>query len=669
MLEEFSYLGPKRAFEVVVENPNKIAAMCEVIKPVPDGTYPPDIEGSAQQLEEITRRRAHELYGDVLPKLVQDRLELELAPIIKHGFDVMYMTAQKLVAKSVEAGYLVGSRGSVGSSIVAFFAGITEVNALAPHYRCEACRVSEFILDGSYGCGADMPDKICPQCGQPYKKDGFDIPFATFLGFDADKAPDIDLNFSGEYQARAHRNTVELFGEGQVFRAGTIGTIAEKTAFGYVKKYAEERGIKMSKAETNRLTLGCTGVKRTTGQHPGGLVIVPRTMSIYDFCPVQHPADDQNTDIITTHFDYNSMHDNLLKLDLLGHDDPTMIRMLEDISGLNARAILLDDPDTMRIFTDIGGLRDKDGNELTPDEVLGETGAVAVPEYGTKFVREMLLDTRPKSFDTLVRIAGLSHGTDVWLGNAQDLIRSKTANIKEIICARDDIMLSLIAKGVAPKISFAIMESVRKGKGLKPEWEEAMREKEVPEWYIESCKKIKYLFPKAHAAAYVMMAFRIAWFKVHRPMAFYSAYFTIRAVAFDGGLMTKGIDTVRAKMRELSEKENATAVEKDQLTTLEVCYEFYRRGFTFRTVDIYASDTEKFIIDGNTMIPPLTSLPGLGLSAAQDIVTERQKAPFTSAEDLSIRCAKVSKSVLEILDKNGSLAGLPKSEQVTMFDL
>ncbi|MDP4110005.1 MAG: PolC-type DNA polymerase III, partial [Bacillota bacterium] len=590
MLEEFSYLGREKACEVVVENTNMIAGLCEDIKPVPSGTYPPEIENSQAELESLVWSKAHQLYGDDLPEIVKSRIEAELSPIIKHGFDVMYMIAQKLVSKSIESGYLVGSRGSVGSSVVAFFSGITEVNALPPHYRCERCRQSEFFDKSEYACGADMPDKNCPVCGSPYKKDGFDIPFATFLGFDGDKAPDIDLNFSGEYQARAHRHTVELFGEEHVFKAGTIGTLAERTAYGFVKKYIEERGLKFPKAEENRLVNGCTGVKRTTGQHPGGLIIVPKDKSIYEFCPIQHPADDPNTDIITTHFDYHSIHDNLLKLDLLGHDDPTMIRALEDLTGENARLIPLDEPRVMKIYSDIRAL------DIEPDDILGPIGTVAIPEFGTKFVREMLLETKPTSFDELVRIAGLSHGTDVWLGNAQQLIKNKTATLKDVICVRDDIMSYLIKRGVEPKLSFKIMEDVRKGKvaaGKCKDWEsykEQLKKNNVPDWYIESCEKIKYMFPKAHAAAYVMMAFRIAWFKVYRPMAFYSAYFTIRAGAFDSLVMTRGDEFVCAKYKELSAKPTPTALEKDMLLTLEVCHEFYKRGFSFYPVDIYKSD-------------------------------------------------------------------------------
>lgn len=669
MLEEFTYLGAQKAFEIVVENPNRIANECESIRPVPEGTYPPSIEGSAEDLQRICYTRARELYGDPLPEEIENRIEAELNPIIHNGFDVMYMTAQKLIKKSNDAGYLVGSRGSVGSSVVAYFCGISEVNPLAPHYICDKCKTIEIDHSETFGCGADMPDKCCPKCGNLYRKDGFNIPFFTFLGFKAEKEPDIDLNFAGEYQTQAHRDCVELFGEGQVFKAGTIGTIADKTAYGYVRKYLEERGMEVSKAEINRLTIGCTGVKRTTGQHPGGLIIVPRDRSIYEFCPIQHPADDPNSTIITTHFDFHAIHDNLLKLDMLGHDNPTIIKHLEDLTGVKATTIPLDDPDTIGIFTDIRHLKDVNGTPLEPDELLGVTGAVAVPEFGTKFARQMLLDTQPKNFDGLVRISGLSHGTDVWMGNAADLIKAGTATLNEVISARDDITMFLIAKGMDASLSFKTSEAIRKGKGIPDETVEIMKEHGVPQWYIESCQKIKYLYPKAHAVAYVMMAFRIAWYKVHYPLPFYSAYFTIRAVGFDAGTMTHGIDAVRSLYHELNNKPDATANEKDTVVTLEVVYEFYRRGFSFQQVDIYRSDASNFLIDGNTLIPPLTSLPGLGLTAAQDIVRERELAPFSSAEDLGLRCQKVSKAVIEILDQNGALAALPKSDQISMFDL
>jgi len=662
MLEEFSYLGEAKAYEVVVENTNKIADWCEEIRPIPKENYPPSIEGSKEDLINMCNKRARELYGDPLPEIIAERLDYELGKITSQGYDVMYMIAQKLVLRSNEEGYLVGSRGSVGSSVVAYFAGITEVNAFPPHYRCDKCKYSEFMDGKGYSTGADMPDKVCPKCGANLGKDGFDIPFATFLGFNADKVPDIDLNFSGEYQARAHRHTIEIFGEDHVFRAGTIGTIAEKTAFGFVKKYLEERGEYKSKTEQNRLTVGCTGIKRTTGQHPGGVMIVPLDKEIYDFTPVQHPADDKNSDIITTHFDYHSIHDNILKLDLLGHDDPSMIRMLQDLTGIDPKTIPLDDPETMSIFTSCKALG------IEEDSILGKTGATAIPEFGTKFVREMLLDTMPTTFDELVRISGLSHGTDVWINNAQTLVQEGTATLKEAICCRDDIMLYLISMGMESKLSFTIMESVRKGKGLKPEWEDDMREHNVPEWYIESCKKIKYMFPKAHAVAYVMMAFRIAWFKVHHPLAFYAAYFTIRAKAFDASAMINGDEVVLSQMDAIAKKEKPSAVEKDMLVTLEVCHEFYTRGFKFAPVDLYKSDAVDFeITDDGMLRPPFTAIPGLGEVAARSIMEERAKSKFLSMDEIQTRCNKVSKSVIELLEKNGALGDIPKSSQISFF--
>ncbi len=661
MLREFSYLGPELAREVVIENTNMIANMCEEIRPIPEGQYPPSIEGSKEELKNLCYDRARELYGEDMDPIVKERLEYELSKIIGHDFDVMYMIAQKLVTKSVSDGYLVGSRGSVGSSFVAFLSGITEVNALPPHYRCGKCRTAIFDESGEFAAGADLPDKNCDVCGEKLIKDGFNIPFATFLGFDGDKTPDIDLNFSGEYQATAHSQVIDLFGEGHVFRAGTIGTVAERTAYGYVKKYNEERNLSVTRAEENRMVSGCAGIKRTTGQHPGGVMIVPKDKEIYDFTPIQHPADDKDSNIITTHFDYHSIHDNLLKLDMLGHDDPTMIRMLEDLTGCNAREIPLDDPETMSIFTSLSALN------IESDELLGLTGAVAIPEFGTRFVREMLLDTKPTTFDELVRISGLSHGTDVWLNNAQTLVRDGVANLKQVICARDDIMLYLIDKGVPPKLSFTIMESVRKGKGLKPEWEEEMRANSVPEWYIESCRKIKYMFPKAHAVAYVMMAFRIAWFKVHYPKAFYAAYFSIRAKAFDAEIMTNGDNVVLSKIEELNSLEKITQKEENMLVTLEVCHEFYKRGFKFAPIDLYKSHAENFLITDEGLLPPFTAVSGLGAIAAQNIVDEREKGKFMSVEDLQVRCTKVSKAVVELLEANNVMREIPNTSQITLF--
>ena len=665
MLREFEYLGKEKAYEVVVTNTRAIADQIENIELLPKGKlFPPRLENSREDLNRLVWDKVHELYGDEPPKLIKDRLDIELGGILGK-YDVVYMSAQKLVQRSLECGYLVGSRGSVGSSLVAYMSGITEVNSLPPHYRCPKCRHSEFITDGSYGCGADMPDKNCPECGTKYVKDGFDIPFETFLGFGGGKVPDIDLNFSGEYQARAHRHAIEMFGETQVFRAGTIGTLAEKTAFGFVKKYLEENGIQSGAAEIDRLTAGCVGVRRTTGQHPGGLVVVPDDLEIEDFCPVQHPADAEDSDTITTHFEYHCMEDNLLKLDMLGHDDPTMIRMLEDLTGVNARTIPLDDPDTMSIFISSKVLG------FENDDLLGPTGAVAIPEFNTRFTRQMLIDTQPKDFNTLVRLSGFSHGTDVWLGNARELIVSGTASVLETVGCRDDIMLYLISMGLDPKMSFKIMEAVRKGKvkkgGFQDGWVEAMQEHDVPEWYIESLAKIGYLFPKAHAVAYVMMAFRIAWFKVHEPLAFYATFFTVRAKAFDAEYCCAGLDAVKRKIREIENNKDASAVEQDLMTTLEVCYEFYRRGFHFDTIDIYRSDATKFTVTEGGLLPPFISVHGLGEAAALDTVEKRRGKEFISVEEFSMCCNKLSKTHIEQLRALGAFAGMADTSQLTLF--
>ena len=665
MLREFEYLGKEKAYEVVVTNTRAIADQIENIELLPKGKlFPPRLENSREDLNRLVWDKVHELYGDEPPKLIKDRLDIELGGILGK-YDVVYMSAQKLVQRSLECGYLVGSRGSVGSSLVAYMSGITEVNSLPPHYRCPKCRHSEFITDGSYGCGADMPDKNCPECGTKYVKDGFDIPFETFLGFGGGKVPDIDLNFSGEYQARAHRHAIEMFGETQVFRAGTIGTLAEKTAFGFVKKYLDENGIQSGAAEIDRLTAGCVGVRRTTGQHPGGLVVVPDDLEIEDFCPVQHPADAEDSDTITTHFEYHCMEDNLLKLDMLGHDDPTMIRMLEDLTGVNARTIPLDDPDTMSIFTSSKVLG------FENDDLLGPTGAVAIPEFNTRFTRQMLIDTQPKDFNTLVRLSGFSHGTDVWLGNARELIVSGTASVLETVGCRDDIMLYLISMGLDPKMSFKIMEAVRKGKvkkgGFQDGWVEAMQEHDVPEWYIESLAKIGYLFPKAHAVAYVMMAFRIAWFKVHEPLAFYATFFTVRAKAFDAEYCCAGLDAVKRKIREIENNKDASAVEQDLMTTLEVCYEFYRRGFHFDTIDIYRSDATKFTVTEGGLLPPFISVHGLGEAAALDTVEKRRGKEFISVEEFSMCCNKLSKTHIEQLRALGAFAGMADTSQLTLF--
>ena len=671
MLQEFAYLGKEKAREVVVTNTNLIADWCDPIDPLPQGLFAPKLEDSDGELKRLVWGKAHELYGENPPKLVTDRIEVELGDIIRCKYDVIYMSAQKLVQNSLEHGYLVGSRGSVGSSLVAFMSGITEVNSLPAHYRCPNCKHSDFDYARdpahTYGCGADMPDAVCPVCGTKYVKDGFNIPFETFLGFGGDKVPDIDLNFSGEYQANAHRYTFELFGQTHVFRAGTIGAVAEKTAFGYVKKYLDERGRTVSKAEENRLAIGCTGVKRTTGQHPGGMVVIPQDKEIYDFCPVQHPADDPNTDIVTTHFEYHSMESNLLKLDMLGHDDPTMIRMLEDLTGVNARTdIPLDDRDTMSIFQSSKVL----GYEN--DKILGPTGGTAIPEFGTTFVRGMLEDTQPDQFDILVRLSGFSHGTDVWLGNAKDLITSGTAKVSEAIGCRDDIMLFLISKGMEPKRSFKIMEAVRKGRGLPEGAEDEMREHGVPDWYIGSCKKIAYLFPKAHAVAYVMMAFRIAWFKVHRPLAFYAAYFSIRAKAFDEAFMCRGMDVCQRKMREIVAKDKeASAVEQDMLTTLEVCYEFYLRGFTFDRMDLYKSEAIHFTMDEErgTLRPPFVSVAGLGDTAAISLAEQVKGKRFISIEEVAAACPKVSKTHIDKLTEAGAFGDMPATSQMDLFSM
>ena len=666
MLREFSYLGEDRAYEVVVKNTNMIADMCDVIRPVPRENYPPHIDGCEDDLRNMCYEKAKRIYGDPLPEPVQARLDRELNSIIGNGYAVMYIIAQKLVTKSLADGYLVGSRGSVGSSLAAFMSDITEVNSLAPHYLCPDDKYLEWHEE--YSCGVDLPDKICPNCGKPLTKQGFNIPFETFLGFEGDKVPDIDLNFAGEYQSRIHWYTGEIFGHDHVFRAGTIGTVAEKTAFGYVKKYMEERGIECSRAEENRLAAGCTGVRRTSGQHPGGVVVVPKEIEIYDVCPIQHPADDPDSDIITTHFEYHSIDANLLKLDELGHDDPTIIKHLENLTGVNAQEIPLDDPETMSLFHSCKALKYKGENPDT-DPILGDLGCVAVPEFGTKFVRGMVKETHPSTFAELVSISGLSHGTDVWLGNAAELVR-KGIPLSGCICCRDDIMNYLILQGVKPKLSFKTMESVRKGKGLTEEMEAAMNEQHVPEWYIDSCKKIKYMFPKAHAVAYVMMAFRIAWFKVHRPLAFYSAYFSIRAKGFDASCMIKGDKVCLDKMSELRQKERdktISAAEKDMMTTLEVCHEFYRSGFAFEPMDVYKSDATRFLVTETGLIPPFTSMPGIGEQAALSIVEERKNGKFLSAEELIVRCPKASKAVVELLEQIGALGSMPKTTQMTLF--
>ncbi len=665
MIEEFKYLGLDKAYEVVVTNTNKIADLCENISPISPEKCPPHIEGCEKQIEDIAMTKAKELYGEELPTIVKERLDKELQSIIKNGFSVMYIIAQKLVWKSNEDGYIVGSRGSVGSSFVANMTGITEVNSLPPHYRCPNCKYSDFT-DYGYKNGFDLPDKECPKCGHKLDKDGMNIPFETFLGFNGDKEPDIDLNFSGDYQAKAHRYTEVIFGKGTTFKAGTVGTVADKTAEAFVRKYFEERQAPVNSAEVTRLAKGCTGIKRTTGQHPGGIIVVPKGREIYEFCPIQHPADDPKSDIVTTHFDYHSIDQNLLKLDILGHDDPTVIRMLQDITGIDPTKVPLDDKETMSIFSSTEALG------VTPEQIHSEVGSFGVPEFGTKFVRGMLLDTKPKTFDELIRISGLSHGTDVWLGNAQTLIEQGITTLDQAICCRDDIMTYLMSKGLEPNPSFKIMELVRKGKALKDpaKWAEyvsMMKEHEVPEWYIKSCEKIQYMFPKAHAAAYVTNAFRIAWFKVHKPLAYYAAYFSIRAKAFDSEIMCHGKERVKNKMKEIELLGNAmTKKDEEMYEALEIVWEMYERGFQFLPIDLYHSHSKNFLIEEDKIRPPLTSIAGLGGVAADSIIEARKDGKFMSIDDLKIR-SKAGKAVIEMLANAGCLDGMSQSNQMSLF--
>ena len=661
MLKEFTYLGPEKAKEVVIDNPVRISEGIESLIPIPDGTFPPEIEGSDEELRRLCYDKAARIYGSPLPEIVQARLDRELNSIISNGYAVMYIIAQKLVTRSLQDGYLVGSRGSVGSSFAATMSDITEVNPLPPHYVCDTCKHSEFITDGSYGSGADLPDKSCPNCEAPLIKEGHDIPFEVFLGFEGDKEPDIDLNFAGEYQSEAHKYTEELFGKGKVFRAGTIGTIADKTAYGFVKKFLDEKGISSTQAEINRLTIGCTGVKRTSGQHPGGVMIVPANKDIHEFCPIQYPANDPSSGVITTHFDYHSISGRLLKLDILGHDVPTIIKMLEDITKVNAQLIPLDDKPTVSLFTSTEALG------IKAEDLGCEVGTLGIPEFGTKFVRQMLLDTQPTTFAELVRISGLSHGTDVWLNNAQDLVRAGTAELKDVISTRDDIMNYLIYKGLPKKTSFKIMENVRKGKGLAQEHIEIMKENNVPQWYIDSCNTIKYMFPKAHAVAYVMMSFRIAYFKVHHPEAFYATYFTTKAEDFDADLIVKGKDAVLRKIKELEALGNdMTAKEKNLLTVLEVALEMFLRGIYLLPVDIYESDADKFLIKEGKLLPPLKSLQGVGQNAARNIVEARKDGEFISLEDLRLR-SKITKTAIETLVNHGCISDLPETNQLCLF--
>ena len=664
MLEEFKYLGEDLAYEVVVENTNKVADMVEKVLPIPNETFPPRIEGSDKELRDMCNAKAERIYGSPLPDVVRKRLDRELNSIINNGYAVMYIIAQKLVTKSLADGYLVGSRGSVGSSLAATMSDITEVNPLPAHYVCENpdCKYSYFYEIGEWGSGADLPDKDCPKCGRPLKKDGHDIPFEVFLGFEGDKEPDIDLNFSGSYQPVIHKYTEVLFGEGHTYKAGTIGTVAEKTAFGYAKKFVEENDLNSTSAEVLRLANGCTGVKRTTGQHPGGIMVIPDYKDVYDITPIQYPANDPSCGVITTHFDYHSISGRILKLDILGHDVPTIIRMIEDITGKIATEIPLDDKETMSLFTSTEALG------VTPEEINCPIGCLAIPEFGTKFVRQMLLDTKPKTFAELVRISGLSHGTDVWLNNAQDLVVEGTVEFKEVISTRDDIMNYLIFKGLPPKMAFTIMESVRKGKGLKPEFIEEMKKNDVPDWYIGSCQKIKYMFPKAHAVAYVMMSFRLAYYKVHYPEAFYATYFTMKAEDFDADLIVKGLDAIKNKMDEITSMGNdATAKEKNMLTVLEVAYEMYARGIKILPVDIYESDAKEFKVVGEKQIlPPMIALQGVGENAAIHIQQERENGEFISKEDLQKR-TKISKTVIETLTIHGSLDNMSEKNQLSLF--
>lgn len=661
MLREFDYLGPEKAYEIVVTNTRKIAEAVEAVKPVPDGTYPPVIEGADEDIRTMCETRAHELYGEDLPEIVRARMDKELNSIISNGYAVLYLIAQKLVRHSEEDGYLVGSRGSVGSSFVAMLCGITEVNALPPHYVCPDCHYSEFIETTEF-VGPDLPDKMCPHCGTPLKKDGFDIPFETFLGFEGDKEPDIDLNFSGDNQAQAHAFTEVLFGKGKTFRAGTISTLAEKTAFGYVRNYFDEKNKMVSKAEIERLKDGCSGVKRTTGQHPGGIMVVPRDRDICEFTPVQHPADDADSGTVTTHFDYHSISGRLLKLDILGHDDPTILRHLQNMTGVDPRSIPLDDKDVISLFTGVEALDFK-----TPCAL--ELGTAGVPEFGTPFVKQMVKDTKPTAFADLIRISGLSHGTDVWNNNAQELIRSRTATIKEVICTRDDIMLGLIAMGLPPKASFNIMEKVRKGKGLTPEAEALMRKHNVPDWYIGSCKKIGYMFPKAHAAAYVIMAFRIAWYKIHYPLEYYACYFGIRAKEFDLETISAGLEAIQAEMARLEQKNrNGELSNKEALSqiSLELALEMYCRGYSCSTVDLKRSHYKDFRVADGALIPPFTTINGLGEAAAQSLYETVKTGNILSQEELLTK-TRLTKTNLAALEALGCLSGIPKSRQVTFF--
>ena len=661
MLEAFTFLGEEKATDIVIHHSTEIARQIENVSPIKSDLYTPNIAGADEEVRELTYTKAREIYGAELPEIVEARIQKELDSIIGHGFAVIYLISHKLVKKSLNDGYLVGSRGSVGSSLVATMMEITEVNPLPPHYVCTNCHINEFFTDGTYASGFDLPDKNCPNCAKPLLKDGQDIPFETFLGFKGDKVPDIDLNFSGEYQPRAHHYTRELFGEEKVFRAGTIGTIATKTAYGYVKGYATDKQLHLKAAEIDRLVDGCTGVKRTTGQHPGGIIVVPNDKDIYDFTPIQYPADDRDSEWKTTHFDFHSIENNLLKLDILGHDDPTVIRKLQDLSGIDPQDIPIDDEKVMEIFSSTDPL------QVTPEQIGCNIGTLGVPEFGTPFVRQMLEETKPRTFAELVIISGLSHGTDVWLGNAQELINNGICELPEVIGCRDDIMVYLMQQGLDASLAFTIMESVRKGRGLQDEWIEEMKKHDVPDWYIESCKKIKYMFPKAHAAAYVLMAVRIAYFKVYYPIYFYAAYFSIRASDFELDTMVQGSAALRERIEGIKAKGNdAAPKERSLLTVLEVALEMCERGFSFQKVDLYRSSATEFIVDGNTLIPPFNVVDGLGTNAALNIVKAREDGEFLSKEDLRVR-SKISKTVLQYLDAHGCLDGMEEENQLSFF--